>query len=189
MCSVESCANAIYAFDLCHKHYQRFRKYGDPLAGIKNQAPPKERFWRFVEKSEGCWKWNGSKSSGYGRFSVGSKNEGYYLAHRFSWEMHNGKKIPEGMFVMHKCDNPECTNPDHLLLGTPKENTQDMISKGRKKTVAPVGLGNGKSILNEQKVRFIRESNLSHAEVGRILGVSPNCVRGVRTGRTWSHIV
>ena len=90
---------------------------------------------------------------------------------------------------MHKCDNPECTNPEHLILGTPKQNTQDMIAKGRKRTVAPVGLGNGKSILNEEKVRLIRQSDLPHTVIAKQLGVSVGCVRGVRTGRTWSHIV
>jgi hypothetical protein len=169
-------------------HYQRNRKYGDPLAGVKNHASPEERFWRFVEKTPDCWKWTGKKKSGYGAFSKGSKKDGDYLAHRFSWSLHNKQEIPQGMFVMHRCDNPECTNPEHLILGTPKENTQDMIRKGRKKTVAVAGIGNGKSILDEEKVRFIRSSNLSHAEVGRILGVSPNCVRGVRIGRTWSHV-
>jgi hypothetical protein len=188
MCTVENCEKTIYAHGFCHMHYQRNRKYGSPIAGVKNQAPPEERFWRFVEKSNDCWKWNGSKANGYGRFSVGSKSDGMFLAHRFSWELHNKQEIPKGMFVMHKCDNPECTNPDHLTLGTPKENTQDMIAKGRKRTVAPVGLGNGKSLLNEEKVRLIRQSNLPHAVIARQLGVSAGCVRGVRIGRTWSHV-
>ena len=188
MCTVENCDRKIYAFQLCEKHYVRFKKYGNPLGGIKNHATPEERFWRFVQKFDGCWKWSGKKNNGYGAFSKGSKKDGAFLAHRFSWELHNKQKIPKGMFVMHKCDNPECTNPEHLMIGTPKQNTQDMIAKGRKKTVAPVGLGNVKSILNEEKVRLIRESNDSHAAVGRLLGVSSNCVRGVRTGRTWSHV-
>lgn len=188
MCTVDKCENAIYALGLCRMHYQRNRKHGDPLAGIKNHAPPEERFWRFVEKSEGCWKWTGNKASGYGRFAVGAKADGYFLAHRFSWTLHNNQEIPEGMFVMHKCDNPECTNPEHLILGTPKENTQDMIAKGRKRTVAPVGLGNGKSLLDEEKVRLIRQSDLPHTVIARQLGVSAGCVRGVRIGRTWSHV-
>ncbi len=93
------------------------------------------------------------------------------------------------MHIMHLCDNPICVNPKHLRLGTAKDNTQDMIQKGRKRTVAPKGDLNGKAILDEEKVRLIRESKLNHAELGRQLGVSPNCIRGVRIGRTWSHIV
>lgn len=188
MCTVENCDKSLYAHGLCHMHYQRNRKYGSPLGGIKNHASPEERFWRFVEKTDGCWKWLGNKSNGYGRFSSGSKSEGYFLSHRFSWELHNQQPIPNGMFVMHLCDNPECTNPDHLRLGTPKENTQDMIKKGRKRTVAPNGVNNGKSKLTEDQARFILASNLPHAVLARILNVSPNCVRGVRIGRTWSHV-
>ncbi len=90
---------------------------------------------------------------------------------------------------MHKCDNPCCVNPKHLTIGTPKENCHDMIAKGRKRTVAPKGEGNGKSLLDKEKVRYIRESKLNHAALGRELGVSPNCIRGVRIGRTWSHII
>jgi hypothetical protein len=189
MCDVEGCTEKSRSLNFCYKHYQRFRKYGDPLAGIKNHAPLEERFWKYVVKTESCWSWSGNKGrGGYGRVSTGSKSDGYTLAHRFSWELHNNPKIPDGLFVMHKCDNPECANPEHLMIGTPKENTQDMIAKGRKRVVAPVGAGNGKSILDEDKVRYIRSSNLNHAAVGRILNVSPNCVRGVRTGRTWSHV-
>lgn len=190
MCTIENCNADHYAFGLCGKHYKRFKKYGDPLGGIKNHAPLEERFWKFVVKNDDCWSWSGNKTlSGYGRVSAGAKKDGYKLAHRLSWEIHNNSSIPDGMFVMHKCDNPECTNPEHLTIGTPKENTQDMIQKGRKRTVASVGLGNGKSLLNEEKVRLIRQSNLPHAVIARELGVSSNCVRGVRIGRTWSHVV
>lgn len=189
MCSVDGCDGVLYARGFCHKHYQRVMRYGDPLGGVKNHATPEERFWRFVEKFDGCWKWTGNKKpNGYGVLSRGSKADGYYLAHRFSWMLHNNAEIPNGMFVMHKCDNPECTNPEHLTIGTAKDNTQDMISKGRRKTVVSVGSENGKSLLDEEKVRFIRQSDLSHAELGRVLHVSPNCVRGVRVGRTWGHV-
>jgi hypothetical protein len=188
VCKVDGCEKKSHGIGLCQQHYHRFKIFGDFNVKEKPRGTPIERFWKFVEKSNGCWSWNGNKSNGYGRFAVGAKKEGYFLAHRFSWELHNNAKIPDGMFVMHKCDNPECTNPDHLMLGTPKENTQDMIAKGRKITVAPVGAGNGKSVLNEEKVRFIRSSDLSHAALARLLDVSTGCVRGVRIGRTWSHV-
>jgi hypothetical protein len=188
MCSVENCDREATKSGMCNMHYLRVRRHGNPNNGIKNHAPIEERFWRFIVKNESCWSWLGNKASGYGRLAIGKKTEGYFLAHRFSWELHNKQKIPKGMFVMHKCDNPECTNPDHLTLGTPKENTQDMIAKGRKKTVASVGLKNGKALLNEEKVRLIRQSNLPHTEIAKQLGVSAGCVRGVRIGRTWSHV-
>ena len=189
MCKIIGCGDGVYAFGLCGKHYQRFRKYGDPNGGIKNQAPLEERFWRFVKKSDGCWAWTGNKSRlGYGRISIGPKSLGYVQAHRLSWEMHNKQKIPDGLVVMHMCDNPECTKPEHLRVGTFKENTHDMISKGRRRTVAPTGEDNGKAILTEEQAREIKQSAESMASLARKFGVSPNCVRGVKIGRTWKHL-
>ena len=188
MCSVENCDKKATKSGMCNMHYLRVRRHGNPQAGIKNHAPIEERFWRFIVKNEFCWSWTGNKALGYGRISTGKKPYVLILAHRLSWEIHNKQKIPEGMFVMHKCDNPECCNPEHLIIGTPKENTQDMIAKGRKRVVTSSGDKNGKSVLNEEKVRFIRSSNLPHAKLGKLLEVSASCVRGVRIGRTWSHI-
>lgn len=91
-----------------------------------------QRFWKKVEKGSECWLWTGgikSKEHPYGKMFVGKK---YQRAHRISWELHNGS-IPEGMHVLHKCDNPRCVRPDHLFLGNHAQNMEDMISKGRKK--------------------------------------------------------
>jgi len=190
-CSVDECDSDVVVLRYCQKHYQRVKKYGSPNPKKYSQGTLEDRFWRMVDKkSESeCWKWQGQiLASGYGRISLGSKKDGAEGAHRVSWKIFNKTSIPDGMFVMHKCDNPSCVNPHHLSIGTPKENTADMIAKGRKRTVAPKGEGNGKSLLNEEKVRIIRSSTLNHAALGRELGVSPNCVRGVRIGRTWTHI-
>lgn len=51
-------------------------------------------------------------------------------AHRVSWELFRGP-IPNKLFVLHKCDNKNCINPDHLFLGTAKDNIHDCIRKGR----------------------------------------------------------
>ncbi len=89
-----------------------------------------DRFWSKVVKTDSCWKWTGCKKDGYGRINRGARGLGSDYAHRVSWLMHNGA-IPEGLCVLHRCDNPECTNPGHLFLGTKKDNSRDMISKKR----------------------------------------------------------
>lgn len=190
-CVVEDCLDEVVSWGYCQKHYVRVKKYGSPHAKKNEHSTLEKRFWRFVtKKSESeCWQWEGQiLSNGYGRISLGAKKLGAEGAHRVSWRLANKKDIPQGLYVMHKCDNPSCVNPNHLTIGTPKENTQDMIQKGRKRNVAPLGNENGKALLDAEKVLLIRSSNLSHAELARQLKVSPNCIRGVRIGRTWSHI-
>lgn len=190
-CKYEGCQGKAVGWGYCQKHYRRYMKYGSPEAGKHDHEPMEVRFWHFVDKKseEECWNWTGNKTAGgYGQFSVGKKYQGSEGAHRISWKIHNKQEIPHKWHVMHKCDNRSCVNPSHLTIGTAKQNTQDMIAKGRKRTVSPKGEGNGKSLLNEEQVRLIRSSTLSHAAIARELGVSPNCVRGVRIGRTWTHI-
>jgi hypothetical protein len=156
----------------------------------KPQKPLVERFWRFVDKKSDneCWNWLGQTIKGYGRISAGQRGDNSLGAHRVSWEIHNNQKIPNGMFVMHSCDNPSCVNPTHLSIGTPKDNSDDMIAKGRKKIVIPLGEKNGKAIINADIVRLIRNSDLSNAKLARQLNVSNGCIRSVRSKRTWKHI-
>lgn len=89
------------------------------------------RFWARVAKGEGCWLWQGSVSpNGYGRLTVDGEVVG---AHRFAFELTSGAAVPDGFYVCHRCDNPTCVRPDHLFLGTPKDNVDDMIAKGRQR--------------------------------------------------------
>jgi len=116
------------------------------------------RLENFQVKKEGCWGWSGSKDCrGYGVISSrnGSKSSPE-KAHRVSYEKAYGK-IPEGLNVCHRCDNPECTNPEHLFVGTQKENMSDCSSKGRLNAASSKNLVPGKKHhrgagLNKNKV-------------------------------------
>ena len=90
--------------------------------------PLETRFWSKVHKTEGCWLWTASRRrDGYGYISVYGMMS---AAHRVAWRLSYGD-IPPGLFVLHHCDNKVCVRPDHLFLGTQKDNVHDAISKGR----------------------------------------------------------
>lgn len=94
-----------------------------------------DRFWDKVVPmmdDRGCWEWSAAtfpKPRHYGCFHIRGKR-GMQKAHRISWEIHNGQ-IPEGLCVLHRCDNPSCVNPGHLFLGTQGDNIRDMHKKRR----------------------------------------------------------
>jgi len=99
-----------------------------------------ERFWNTVERTSGCWNWKGYYSKAKDRpwrayFWLDGKMRS---APRLAWTLANGP-IPEDMLVCHRCDNPPCTNPDHLFLGTCKDNATDRQKKGRSKALFEEG--------------------------------------------------
>lgn len=98
---------------------------------MKNHSAVEQRFWAKVEPmmdDRGCWVWSGARTrQGYGHLACDGQ---FIRASRLSWLIHNGE-IPPDLCVLHRCDNPPCVNPAHLWLGTKRDNTRDMLEKGR----------------------------------------------------------
>lgn len=170
-------------------HYQRVKKYGHPDGGPTTHAPPEIRFWRYVKKAgpDDCWQWTGkTEKNGYGRFQSGGRGSPHIGAHRFSLNLATGQSPP---VVMHKCDNPGCVNPAHLMAGTHKENTADMIAKGRRAMPRAIGDKNYNTKLTPDDVRAIRARKGESANaVGRDFGVTHKSILAIWRGITWTHI-
>lgn len=113
---------------------RRAAKENAPAQPHKAKPSREERFWSLIDRSGGidaCWIWTASlRTTGYGQFYY---EETVQAAHRVAWKIVNGS-IPDGLYVLHKCDNPVCCNPTHLFVGTPKDNVEDMMRKGRHAT-------------------------------------------------------
>ena len=150
-----------------------------------------ENFWGMVDCSGDCWVWVGSKTrGGYGNFGLG---QGVHRAHRFAWKLINGP-IPEGLWVLHKCDNRPCVRHDHLWLGTRQENMDDMVRKGRHRVpLNEKGLFIS-SKLTWEAVRIIRKEYVpgngrwhtsNKRELCKRFSVGPTTIRNVVNGSKW----
>ena len=117
VCVVEGCDRAWAKRYWCRKHWERWRKFGDPL-GFGRNAPVEVRFWNKVVQCGECWGWTGSLGKdGYGSFNA----EGSYLAHKWLWTYLYGP-VPAGHELDHLCRNRACVRPEHLEVVTHKEN-------------------------------------------------------------------
>lgn len=176
-----------------------------------------DTFWSKVVtgKTDDCWLWSGSRDAQqYGDIRIGKK---LMRAHRVSWTIRNGQ-IPNGIFVLHRCDNPSCVNPSHLFLGTIQDNHADMCKKGRIASGdnhglrihperAATGLRNGAHTKPEQRrhgeshgmaivtdeivlaMRSLRSNqNLSYTKIGKQFSLSKASAREAIIGKTWTHI-
>jgi hypothetical protein len=117
------------------------------------------------------------------------------MAHRIAWELTHGP-IPDRLLALHKCDNPACVRPDHLFLGTHKDNTQDMLAKGRHRTGSRLQMARGEQLpqarLTEAAVREIRRLlalGTRGCDIAQQFMVSPMTISDVARGATWRHVV
>ena len=153
-----------------------------------------ERFWAFVEQTNGCWLWTGALyRSGYGQFAV--KRSTPRPAHRVAWTLTRGE-IPAGLMVLHKCDTRHCVRPVHLFLGTAKDNARDMASKGRQvfqrhPERAARGEVSGMAKLTADIVRAIRVRRVAKDTLVKIAsdyGVSHQLISAVALRQIWRHV-
>ena len=151
------------------------------------------RFWEKVAflgaDPDDCWEWRAARSKnsyGYGVIWVNNKQTS---AHRVSWKFANGP-IPQGMCVLHYCDNPACVNPAHLFLGTNADNTQDMVNKGR--DAKAFGEENGRAKLAGQDIHGIRKmlaKKIPQRVIAKKYGVSRRAISMINTGKTWGWLL
>ena len=151
--------------------------------------PLKDRFeskWT-PEPNSGCWIWTGCiLSNGYGQIHDHQNGQNVKLgAHHASWLLHRGK-IPSGILVLHKCDTPLCVNPDHLFLGTQKDNAQDRNRKGRNANVK--GTRHPLCRLSPEQIVAIRADKRVQTIIAKDFGISQSHVSAIKNKRFWSHI-
>ena len=146
-----------------------------------------ERFWAKVKKTKQCWIWTGSRGNrGYGRFRM--DKDDYWNAHRVTWAITFGP-IPDGLQVLHHCDNPACVRPDHLFLGTQSDNVRDMVQKNRANR--PYGPRHFRTALTEDQVRAMRAewaTGITQNQLARKYGISTSGIHGILHRRVWRHI-
>ncbi len=185
-CTIPGCNKKHTAKGYCLKHYTRFKRYGTVNL---TRLPEEERFHaKYIPEPTGdCWLWiGGDTGNGYGR--IRRKGGKKILAHRLSWELHNGP-IPDGLCVLHKCDTPPCVNPDHLFLGTQKDNIQDAFKKGR--LFIPKGEDNKQSKLKNEdiiEIRKLREQGYTQVLLGKMFGVRHTTIGNICNNKTWKHV-
>lgn len=152
-----------------------------------------DRFWSKVKRTESiddCWVWlTGKDKDGYGRFWLDGNT---MRANRASWFLHNGDISEDAdgnkLFVCHKCDNPSCVNPNHLFLGTSRDNINDMLAKGR---TLKGEVSNG-AVLKQSEVEQILSlyslGNTSSRKLAKQFNVSKKTILSILNGKTWNHL-
>lgn len=146
------------------------------------------RFWEKVnieKNSKDCWEWIAScRKDGYGQFHIGGNHGNTIPSHRTAWEMTYGP-IPDGLWVLHKCDNRKCCNPSHLYVGTRADNERDKIIRNR----IVKGEDSKISKLSYKGVAQIREmytsGDYTQQEIADIFNVCQSSISRIMSCETW----
>lgn len=183
-CSVAECQDIPITRGMCNKHYRRALAAGEfePVFGL----PVMLRLERksIVNPVSQCREWMGARTrNGYGKIGIGKKTS--VPTHRAAWEAVNGA-IPDGLFVLHKCDNRACVNVEHLFLGTCHDNHVDMDSKGRRAVLR--GSDNGQAKLMDCQVSEILLDDRPVRRIAEDYGISFSHVAAIKRAEKWRHL-
>lgn len=190
-CSLGDCDRKHYGRGYCQRHYTRVRTHGDPetvLSGHRfTEVDPGRRLAERSQVLDDCIVYLGghAQRSGHRTMSYRGRLVG---AHRVAYELAHGP-IPAGKVVMHRCDNPPCIKPEHLILGTVADNNRDRDQKGRHRPLR--GSKNGSARLTEYQVQDILCALAGGATthgLARQYGVNQGAIWQIKAGRSWRHV-
>ena len=145
---------------------------------------PQQRFEAKVVKTDGCWEWRAGTRGGYGRLRVDGRKQ---TASRVAYALYKGP-ISQGLKVCHSCDNPKCVRPDHLFLGTQRQNVDDMIAKRRHIDGKRRGAENGNAKLTPEQVIAIRSDARSQSAIAASYGIGQAAVSKIKLRKLWRHL-
>lgn len=183
-CSVEGCEKVSRARGYCNMHYLRLTRTGTLEA--RKSIPLYDKLFSQLKLVGDCWEWQGYlMANGYGVIvDVRAKK----LVHRAMYEIIHGP-IPDGLFCCHRCDNPKCCRPEHLFLGTHRENMDDMDSKGRRR--APKGVQHPRAKVSDDDVLLMRQmysEGVMIVDIAKRFPVVPCTVSAIVNHKTWRHL-
>ena len=134
-------------------------------------------------EGNGCLVWSGRKNAyGYGVIAYGHQEK--VLAHRAAYALSNGSPLKFTGVVRHKCDNPACVNPEHLIIGTQADNLRDMLERNR------VARGSAKNMssLTDDAIRAIRADTRPHTRIAADYATTRSNIGAIKRRKTWTHV-
>lgn len=166
-------------------HTHKTHARGCPKCGGQQLSREERLFANVIipDDPNECWEWVGYGSR-HGQLMADGEMT---MAHRLSWEIHNGE-IPDGLCVLHTCDNPPCSNPRHLFLGTHADNMQDMIGKKRHGTKGRRGPNAVHTKDDIIQIRKLLTDGVSQKEIAEIFGVSQSSIMQIKTRRSYRWV-
>jgi hypothetical protein len=178
-----------WAFKKGHIPKSGFKKgndYGKSRKGIRTRA--KEIAWKVNEN--GCWICTSHVPNTYGYPQCRINYKSRMISH-IMYERYKGE-IPAGLCACHTCDNPICINPDHLVLGTNKYNSKDMVRKGRQSHIGSPGLKGEEhhqaKLTEDQVLEIINDTQLNQKQLSIKFNISQQVISKIRNGKAWKHL-